>query len=168
VLLLNVRLSKKNKQPALHRTFDELWSLIQAPSGYGKWRWDELKATNKLLRRVSGYGHEVDEVEWVIFDPVAYQGKSPQEALELSNADGMQLAGTEVLMATLLFPDWPLSWFKDNMPAPNLSGLQFYWNAGWSHVPCLRRWDGRRQLELSANWAGRANSCGASPSVREC
>jgi hypothetical protein len=71
-------------------------------------------------------------------------------------------------MAELLFQSWATSWNGDSSPFPNLSGLQFYWNTDWSHVPYLNRWDGVRQLELDADWAGSVLSDYASPSVMEC
>lgn len=170
VLLLVVSLPVKGRKPGLHRTFDELWNLIEAPDGYEKWRWDELKATTKLLRQTSGYIH-TPGIRWVVFNPNAYHGKSPRKALELSKADNVQLAGTEVLMAALLFPDWATSWNGNTSQWPNLSGLQFNYDGDstdWSDVPYLRRWDGARQLRLHARWADFSHVIWSSPSVREC
>lgn len=170
VLLLVASLPVKGRKPGLHRTFDELWNLIEAPDGYEKWRWDELKATTKLLRQTSGYIH-TPGIRWVVFNPNAYHGKSPRKALELSKADNVQLAGTEVLMAALLFPDWATSWNGNTSPYPNLSGLQFNYDGDstdWSGVPDLNRWDDVRQLELNADWADSSFDYWSSPSVREC
>lgn len=167
VLMLNVRLPKKGKQPGLHRTFDTLWQLIEAPNGYNKWRMPELKATAKLLRQAPGYGHEAD-ISWIGFDPNAYQGLSPEAALKQSKEDGVCLAGTEVLMAAWLFPDWVTSWDGRSSPYPNLSGIQFYWDTDWSHVPYLVPWDCSRHLDLNAVWADYSVEVFASPSVREC
>jgi hypothetical protein len=167
VLMLNICLPRRDKQSGLHRTFDELWSLIQAPQGYSKYRWDALKATAKLLRQAPGYSHDV-EVGWIALDPNAYHGLSPEAALEQSKNNGVRLAGTEVLMAALLFPDWVSSWNGTTNPYPNLSGIQFYWNSGWSSVPYLDRWGDDRRLRLRARRADGSHAYWASPSVREC
>jgi hypothetical protein len=167
VLLLTISLPTVGRKSGLHRTFDELWSLIEAPDGYTKYRLDELKATTKLLRQAPGYNH-TPGIRWVVFDPNAYHSKSPEAALKQSKIDNAQLAGFEVLMATLLFPTWATSWNGDSSPYPNMSALQFYWNSDWSIVPYLGRWDGNRQLGLSASWAGYSNGSWSSPSVREC
>lgn len=166
VLLLVVYLPKRGKQSGPQRTFDELWQLTEAPNGYTKWRWEELKSDSEHLRLAPGYDH-IPGIRWVAFDPNAYRGKSPKTALQSLSGD-TRLAGTEVLMAALLFPGWASSWNGTDSPCPNLSGLQFYWNTDWSDVPCLSRWDDYRQLGLSANWADNADSGWASPSVRKC
>lgn len=167
VLMLAVSLPPKGRKSGLHRTFDELWNLIEAPDGYTKYRWDELKATTKLLRQAPGYSH-TPGIRWVVFDPNAYRGKSPEAALKQSKIDSVQLAGLEVLMAALLFPTWTTSWNGGSSPYPNMSALQFYWNSDWSHVPFLNRWDGLRQLKLHADWADGSYDDWSSPSVREC
>lgn len=167
VLMLAVSLPPKGRKSGLHRTFDELWNLIEAPDGYTKYRWDELKATTKLLRQAPGYNH-TPGIRWVVFNPNAYHGKSPEAVLKQSKIDNAQLAGLEVLMATLLFPTWATSWNGDSSPYPNMSALQFYWNSGWSRVPYLDRWDVARRLELRAHWAVGSREDFASPSVREC
>lgn len=167
VLMLAVSLPPKGRKSGLYHTFDELWNLIEAPDGYTKWRRDELKATSKLLRQAPDYDY-TPGIRWVVFNPNAYHGKSPEAALDASKADGVDLAGVEVLMAALLFPDWIASWNGTDSPFPNLSGLQFYWDAGWSDVPYLDRWGGDRRLGLYAHWADDRSDRWASPSVREC
>ncbi len=167
VLMLAVSLPPKGRKSGLHHTFDELWNLIEAPDGYTKWRWEELKATAKLLRQAPGYDY-TPGIRWVVFNPNAYHGKSPEAALKQSKEDSVQLAGLEVLMAALLFPTWTTSWNGGSSPYPNMSALQFYWNSRWSVVPYLCRWVGSRQLRLHADWAGYAYGGWSSPSVTEC
>lgn len=167
LLLLCVYLPKAGKQTGLQRTFDELWELCQAPNGYTKYRWDELKSDSKHLRSAPGHSHRVG-VRWVIINPTAYHGKSAEYALSRRNEDNIRVAGVEALMLQVLCPDWATSWNGDSSPYPNLSGLQFYWNSDWSGVPYLRRWDDDRRLELRAFWADSGLPYWASPSVREC
>lgn len=167
VLLLCVSLRAQRGKSALQRTFEELWYLSEAPTDYTKWRWDELKSDSKHLRQAPGYKH-TPGIRWVVFNPNAYHGKSPEAALKQSKIDNVQLAGLEVLMAVLLFPTWATSWNGDTSAYPNMSGLQFYWNTDWSRVPYLDRWGDGRQLGLYAGWAGYSGVCFASPSVREC
>jgi hypothetical protein len=167
VLLPIGQLAPKGKQPSLERTFDGLWKLYEPPAGYTKWRWDRLKADAKHLRQAPGYDWNPG-VRWVEFDPTAYHGLSPENALKQSTTDNVQLGGIEVLWALLLLPEWVTSWNGTDSPYPNLSGLQFYWESGWSNVPCLRRWGGSRQVGLDAIWAAYAGGYWSSPVVREC
>jgi hypothetical protein len=167
VLLLCVYLRGQRGKGALERTFDELWYLFEPPTGYTKWRWEELKSTAKLLRQAPGYDWKPG-LRWVVFSPNAYRGKSPEQALRAAKLDNVQLAGVEVLMANLLFPDWATSWNGQDSLYPWCSGLQFRWNSGWSRVPCLDRWDDGRRLELDASPAGGVDGYWSSPVVREC
>ncbi len=165
--LLVVKLPNKGRVKGLQRTFDDRWDLIEAPAGYTKWRSSEFLTDPDHLRLAPGYEH-TPGIYWVEFEPGTYQGKSPQAALEQSAGD---LVGTEALDAIWQFPDWSLSWFVDDTPAPNLSALQFRWDktsTDWSRVPYLDRWDGRRRLGLRARWADDDGPSWASPSVREC
>lgn len=169
-LLLAVYLPpQRGRQSGLRRTFEELWSLVEPPSGYDKSRWDELKSDSKHLRSVPGYDYKPG-IRWLVFNPNAYHGLSPQDALARAKADGLRLAGLEVLMALVLFPDWANRWDGTTVPYPWLSGLQFNWDntsSAWSLVPDLYRWVTSRQLLLSTGWSGLTDSYWGSPSVRE-
>lgn len=169
VLMLDVKLPEKSQQPGLHRTFDELWQLIEAQEGYTQRRSSTLKATAELLRQVPGYTHDPG-IRWVAFNPTTYQGLSPAAALEQSQADGVKLAGTEVLMAALLFPKWVTSLLTDHTPAPNMPGLQFYWIDQWSSewrcVPYFIWLNDEHELVLDTHWAKTSVPGWASPTVR--
>jgi hypothetical protein len=168
VLLLTVMLPDKGRVKGLQRTFDAWWDFIVPPVGLTKWRWEELKSDSKHLRLASGIKY-VPGIRWVAFDPNAYQGKSPKDALAQSVNDGTTLAHAEVLMAAAQFPGWVSSWNGGKSPYPNMSALQFYWDADWSSVVLyLYRLDGSRQLKLDASWADGAGSHWLSPVVREC
>lgn len=167
--LLVIKLPDKGKRKGLQRTFDDRWDLAEAPEGYTKWCRPDFRTDPDHLRMAPGYDF-TPGITWVEFDPEAFQGKSPEAALERSQDGNSRLAGTEILDAIWQFPDWLLTWFMDGKPAPNLSGLQFRWDKGssWSLVPYLHWWDDDRRLELGAGWAGLANGYWASPVVREC
>lgn len=168
LLLLAVYLPDKGRQTGLQRTFDAWWDFIVPPTGLIKWRWDDLKSDSRHLRLADGIDYKPG-IRWVAFDPSKYQGKrSPKDALAQSAIDGTTLAHAEVLMAAAMFPEWVASWNGGDSPHPNLSGLQFYWKADWSDVPCLGRWVGHHRLKLAAHWADDADSFWSSPVVREC
>ena len=167
VLLLAVYLPAKGRKSGLLHTFDELWDACESPTGYTKWRWPELKATAKLLRQAPRYDH-TPGIRWVVFDPNAYHGLSSEAALKQSKTDGVRLAGVEGLIANLLFPTWATSWDGNKSPHPWLSGLQFYWDSGWSQSVYLRYWDGDRRVSVNADWSDFVLSSFGSPSVREC
>ncbi len=169
VLLLATYLSpQRGKQSGLRRTLEELWDLIGL-SGYDKSRWEGLRSDAKHLRLAPGHDYRPG-VRWVVFNPNAYHGLSPESALARATEDNVQLAGLEVLMALVQFPDWATRWDGSTNPYPWLSGLQFNWDDSstpWSRVPYLRRWDGIRRLRFSTDWASNADSSWGSPSVRE-
>lgn len=166
VLLLSVYLPKSGRIGGLQRTFDDLWRAINPPEDYTKHRWDGLESDSKHLRPSSGTWKP--GVRWVAFDPNAYHKLSPEKSLEQATASGQTLAGTEVLMAALLFPDWGKGFDGTFSPYPNMSGLQFFYDGSWSRVPYLNRWDSDRQFLLSTDWADGARGRWASPVVREC
>jgi len=168
VLLLAVYLPDKGGVKGFRRTFEEWWYFIDPPVGLTKWRWEVLKSDSKHLRLASGIDYKPG-IRWVAFDPNAYRGKSPKEALVLSaSADSTTLAHAEVLMAAAMFPKWVSSWNGGKSPYPNMSGLQFYLSTDWSNTPCLGRWDDDSQLKLDADDADYAASGSSSPVVREC
>jgi hypothetical protein len=102
------------------------------------------------------------------FDPNAYRYLSPKAALRQSKVDNVQLAGVEVLMATLLFPAWATSWNGTSSPYPIVSGLQLHWNALWSYVLCLVIQVYDRELTLGGFCADDVGVLFTLPSVREC
>ncbi len=166
VLMLAVYLPDKGRKKGLHRTFDILWDAIIPPSGFDKWRWDQLKSDSKHLRLLLGTKHRPG-VRWIVFDPNANHKRSPQACWEDDSVNA-NLAGPEVLMAAVLLPDWAASWDGNKSPYPNLPGYQFYWEAAWQFCPCLGRWDAFRQMELGADWAAVAHDAWSCPSFREC
>ena len=166
--LLVVNLPSKGGKTALQRTVDDRWDLIDAPTGYTKYRNSALLTDPDHLRPAPGYNF-VPGIYWVEFDPDAYQGKSPATALKQPQNNRERLAGTEVLDAIWQFPDWVLTWLRNGKPAPYLSGLQFCWDEkfDWSDVLYVNRWDDYRRVYLDSGWAGSANDSWASPRVRE-
>ena len=164
VLMLAVYLPDKGKTKGVQRTFDSLWDFVKTPTGYTKWRWDQLKSDSKHLRLLEGIEHRPG-IRWVAFDPNANHGKSPQSCWD--NLDvASTLAGPEVLMALAHFPMWAASWNGNKSPYPNLAGYQFYWEAAWGRCPCVYRYGGDRRLGLDADSADDAHDGWASPSVR--
>lgn len=143
------------------RPFDELWRLIQAPTGYTKFRKNYVRSDKRHLRLAKNVVSRTEPV-WLGFDPEANKGKRPDWLWGQSD-----LASYEVLSALIQFPDWPLGWFK-GASAPNLNGFQIKYRRKWTVVPGVRRWGSLRQLGLDAYWAGQDNPNWASPSVREC
>ena len=165
-LLLVVYLPDKGKVKGLQRTFNAWWDVMTAPDGFDKVRWEKLDSDPKHLRLVSGTEHQPG-IRWVVIDPNANPGLSPEAALK-SVTEVTSLAGVEVLALAALCPGWVTSWNGKGSPFPNMSGLQFYYNSAWSLVPCIRRWVDYRMLKLDAYWAGDASSGWASPAVRKC
>ena len=142
-------------------TFDNLWSLVNAPTGYTKYRWEGVKADKRNLR-LSPNKREYTEPVWLAFDPERGKGERPDSFW--GQAD---LAASEVFSALIQFPEWPLAWFN-GASAPNLTGYQLKYDGNWSRVPYLLRWGVDRRLRLGARWAGSRGGDWASPSVREC
>ncbi len=168
VLLLAVYLPDKGRVKGFRRTFDAWWDFIVPPAGLTKWRWEALKSDSKHLRLAPGVEYKPG-IRWVAFDPNAYQGKSPRDALTQSANDGTTLAHAEVLMAAAQFSGWVSSWNGGKSPYPNMSALQFYWDADWSDVPYVCRWvDSGRKFNLLSDDAGYALGGWSSPVVREC
>lgn len=164
--LLVINLPDKGGKKGLERTVNELWDVIEPPSGYTKYRDPNFSADPDHLRLAPRYEYRPG-IYWAEFDADAYQRLPPKAALKQSQFDHVRLGGTEVLMAVWQFPDWPLSWFNNGKPAPNLSGLRFRWreNAAWSGTPYLNRRDGIRQLGLFVHWAVNVSPDWASPVV---
>ena len=164
VLLLAVYLPDGDRVKGLRRTFDSWWNFIVPPAGLSNWRWEGLKSATKHLRLAKGVEYRPG-IRWVAFDPNAYRGKSPKDALAQSATDGTTLAHAEVLMVAALFPEWVFSW-NEKSPFPNMSAPQLYYEGQWSGVPYLDR--SGSKLRLDARDAGDASSDWSSPVVREC
>lgn len=141
--------------------FDILWSKVDAPDGYTKYRWDGVKANEQNLR-LSPNKVEFAVPVWLAFDPEHGKGECPDSFW--GRAD---IAASEVFSALIQFPEWPLAWFN-GASAPNLTGYQLKYDGNWSFVPFLSRWDVDRQLELFGCWADDRDVSWSSPSVREC
>lgn len=142
-------------------SFFSLWDKIVAPTGYTKYRWEGVKADMRNLRLAPNKVEFAVPV-WLAFDPEHGRGERPDSFWGQADC-----AASEVFSALIQFPEWSLAWFN-GASAPNLSGYQLKYDADWSLVPCLSRWDDVRQLELLDGWAGRRNGHWSSPSVREC
>jgi hypothetical protein len=166
ILMLSVNLPKKNGVSGVQRTFDELWNAIQAPDGYTKWRWENLKSDSAHLKQLRGTKRPPG-VRCVIFDPLANQGE-PYELLWANLIDNFYLANSEVLMAAILFPDWVKSWGIKGTPYPRMAGYQFFRNNDCEpEPPSLSLWDDDHKLKLGVYWTN-DNSYYAMPTIREC
>ncbi|KKW03171.1 MAG: hypothetical protein UY35_C0008G0055 [Candidatus Saccharibacteria bacterium GW2011_GWC2_48_9] len=140
-------------------SFDSLWDKIDAPMGYTKYRWAGVKSDEQNLR-LAPNKREFAEPVWLAFDPEYGKGERSEDFWGQDS-----VAASELLSALIQFPEWSLTWFNGDS-APNLSGYQLKYDGSWSHVPCLRRWGGDRQLGLDARWAVRRGDEWSSPSVR--
>ena len=142
-------------------SFDSLWDKVNVPTGYTKYRWEDVKSDKRNLR-LAPNKREYTEPVWLAFDPEHGKGERPDSFWGQADC-----AASEVFSALIQFPEWSLAWFN-GASAPNLSGYQLKYDGNWSHVPCLGRWDVVRQLELLDGWAGGRYGYWSSPSVREC
>lgn len=150
ILMLSVGLRGTAGRDGLRRTVEELWSLIVPPSHYAKHVATSFAAGLSSLRLVPGH-LSVPGIRWVAFDPVAYHELPANEAFTCLSGD-VRLAGTEVLIAALLFPGWAArwSWLEGTVPEPYLAGLRLRDKHSRTRVPQLRRWDGDElQLQLT-------------------
>lgn len=142
-------------------TFDNLWSMVVAPTGYTKRRLPAVKADRSNLR-LAPNKREFTQPVWLAFDPEHGRGARPNSFW--GQAD---IAANEVFSALIQFPDWPLAWFN-GASVPNLAGYQFKRDGKWFCVPYLYRRDDD-QLGLGVDWAADQGSNNwSSPSVREC
>jgi hypothetical protein len=181
LLLLTVNLppmQNDDDPDGLGRTFYEFWHHFEPRRGLGKYnRFTDLFGDYSdgqcRLRILPAYKHDIG-FHWVAFDPNAYYGLSPEAAIKKAEADKLRLAGVEVLMAALLFPDWTTKWRSEpSSPPPNMSGIQILGRGDWSYVPCLELDDYYYyQVQLSARKANDDRQDdrvkAASPTVREC
>jgi len=142
-------------------TFDNLWNKVNAPEGYTKYRWEGVKSDRANLR-LAPNKREYTEPVWLAFDPEHGKGERPDSFWGQADT-----AASEVFSALIQFPEWSLAWFN-GASAPNLTGYQLKYDGNWSHVPCLGRSDGGRQLKLGGLWADGRGGRWSSPSVREC
>ena len=142
-------------------SFDSLWDKVVAPEGYTKYRWEGVKADKRNLR-LSPNKREYTEPVWLAFDPE--RGKNERPDSLWGQAD---CAASEIFSGLIQFPEWSLAWFN-GASAPNLSGYQLKYDADWSGVPFLIRWDGDGQLKLLDYWASCRDGRWSSPSVRDC
>lgn len=142
------------------RPFDELWDHVVGPDGFSKWRYREVKTVKMNL--VPGK-RPLLRPAWLLFDPEANRGKTPEQALEISAGE---LASDEVLSALIQFPDWPLDWLNDGA-APNLAGYRIAVDDAkwWWWTPTFDYRGRELLLNLSASDLG--GSEWASPTVRE-
>jgi len=188
VLLPAVYLPGADGRPGLHRTMDELWSLLAPPdTSYTKWSWVEpmvekgINPDNQL--HMQPMTCHQSGIRWVAFDPYAYRGVSPSNAVEHALAHRQRLAGPEVLLAALLFPFWTehLGTYmvpdasSQTEPFPLLSGLAvggFHGSAAapWYQAPGLylqREWHELRLGLFSAYGPDAMFQAWSSPTIRE-
>jgi hypothetical protein len=140
-------------------SFDNLWNLVDAPTGYTKYRWAGIMYDERNLRLAPGKIESMGPV-WLAFDPEHGKGERPPF---WGQAD---LAASEVFLALIQFPEWPLEW-PNEASSPCLSGYRLKYRGTW-HIPCILLSTNDRQLELEAvvgTWSTDGNS---SPTVREC
>ena len=142
-------------------SFDSLWDKVNVPTGYTKYRWEDVKSDKRNLR-LAPNKREYTEPVWLAFDPEHGKGERPDSFWGQADC-----AASEVFSALIQFPEWSLAWFN-GASAPNLSGYQLKYDGSWSNVPCLGRWGGDRQLRLFDCWADYRYDGWSSPSVREC
>lgn len=146
-------------------TFDSLWDKVVAPTGYTKYRWENVKSDKGNLR-LAPNKVEYTEPVWLAFDPGRGRSESPD-----SFWDYPDTAASEVFSALIQFPEWLHTW-RNGASTPILTGYQLKNGEDWSNVPYLDLWDVGRQLSLNGSWAY-TTIIGAtyplsSPSVRKC
>lgn len=164
ILMLNVRLPKSDdKQDSLSQTYLALRDRTNVRCNAAPWHCEGLEDVGEQLEEVTKHSHST--VSWIGYDPEAYQGLSPEQALLQATTDGLMLAGTEVLLGALLFPDSPFTWLQGGVPAPSLSGLRLR-TSGWSGVVYLCPWVDGRRIKVRTRLATEANSHWSSPTVR--
>lgn len=146
------------------------------------WLWESMPNTGAYWRNPRGnmcltpeYLRQAPEreyrpgIRWVAYDPFSYSNSSWQRATRLAKDDGVTLAGIEVLMAFILFPELSASDQLDRRTF--LGGLQARTNVNgeWDAVPCFARYDleGLRMAHLLAPPAMSSEVTGTWPSYRE-
>ena len=166
-LLLTATLPDADDKTGFQRSFEAWWDFIVPPARLVKWRWDGLRTDPGHLRLAYG-APCTPGIRWVVFDPAAYQGVPPRDALVQSRNRGVPLAHLEVLAAAAQFSDWIVGWNGQESPYPSLSGCQIHWDSRWADVPYLIRFDGLGRLGLRADRAGIADAGWSSPTARPC
>lgn len=164
-LLLAVYLPDRGDEPGWLRTLHDWWQF-DCSQRRNNWLWSGFQFDTSHLRLAPGINYEPG-IRWVEYEPNAYAGKSPKQALKLAQAEGAELAGAEAIMAAVLLDGYVGSWFSGGNVAPNLTAYQFDWDgdgAAWSFSPFLFR--GGAGLELHANSADDAYRYWGSPRLR--
>jgi len=161
ILLLTVMLPDEGGVSGIQRTFDAWWNFIPMPADAAKTRGVQLRSDTESMRLAPNINYSPG-IRWVAFDPNAYMGTSPEDALrQSSNGGNATLAHAEVLMAAAMFPD--MSMYM------NMAGLQLRDEASWSFVPCIVMSNRHRSLtELKPMYMKSAYADSSSPTVREC
>ena len=145
-------------------TANKLFGAFTPPDGYTKYN----NIRDAELRYAPGM-KPTGGFRLVHYDPNAYAGLSPVEALEVAKQDKLRLASIEVLEHLVLNLKPGLTWDGELYYYSNLSGLQLKYGSDWWSVPCLYRWGGpARGFEFGSYDAGLAISRWPSPVVREC
>lgn len=167
VPLLMVYLPDQKRRPGYLVTLDAWWDFCEAPAGFSKTRWSELKSDSKTIRQIEGAEWQ-SGIRWIIYNHKSYQGKSCQQAKKLARQDGVNLAGVEVIAAMAMFPKWVKSWNGEELPYQNCPGLEMFYNSRWSSLLDVRRDDCGRELGLNALSSGFVSFDWACPSFRKC
>lgn len=146
------------------RSFDELWSVVEAPADYSKYRQEGLKSDVSHLRLTSNVPDREHPV-WLRFYYAAHQGIRPDYLV--GRAD---LAASEVLSALIQFPDWAAAWNLTDTPSPWLPGFRarFGVESDWSRIPYVNRSSSRHQLTLCTQLGYTSDLEMCSPIVKEC
>jgi hypothetical protein len=169
VLMLAIYLPKKGKIAGVQRTFDELYGCLEAPVGFEKWRWPDLKSDAEHLRLLDGRKHRPG-IRWVAFDPFAnWNPRSGRKVEDLWATCGKSLAASEGFDALRLFPALREMDGK-NFPHFDLAGYQVTWDGArkaWADCPYVCRLVDDRQMKLSASWADGVYRIFSAPTVRE-
>lgn len=137
--------------PTFLETIAAYWQEAKPPTGYTKEQSKELKINEDCLRLLPGTTFD-NNIQWVIFNPVANQGRSPKECVD-SDIGAHHLAHVHVLMALYYFKDWAASWNRENSPFPNMTGLQSRPNKNcyWNDTPHVHCWESGKQLRLNTS-----------------
>lgn len=150
VLMLNVNLPGRVRRPAAAHTVEALLGPMSTRLPHvDNVRLSRLlepyDSTFRMQSRLAVPG----TLEWVAFDYAAYEGQPLETVRTWAASDGRTLAGTEVMMAMLLFPEW----VESLIATPDTVHLQLggltYDGRGSSIMPVLRRLaNGRRELRF--------------------
>ena len=164
-LLLAAYLPAEGEVSGLERTFLSLWGSVVSPDGFEKQHGCGFQASSDYMRVVGGAWES--GLRWVAFDPDAFFGVPVNEALEEAIARGLDLAGTEVLMASRLFTGWTNQFTFGSSPRPILGGLRLLRSGRWASVPFFARYPQQYKFGLGVYGATSRHAGCSVPTVRQ-